>query len=223
MKKYTLSLLAGVAAIGFASAGYAADLIVEAPVGPGVVSVSGNWDGAFVGAFAGWGVGEAFDANDDFDFDDDDQTLELSGWMIGVDAGANFTLGSGIVAGIVGDIAWTDIGGEDDTNPTTFDINWAASLRGRLGFDGGAFLPYLTAGLAVAGADAFDEPDSDSATYVGWTVGAGVEFAVADNVSIDLLYRFTDYGSQDFDLGYADLTPIDLTTHSVQVGVHFGF
>ncbi len=41
-------------------------------------------------------------------------TLDLSGWLVGVDIGANFTVGSGLVVGVVADIAWTDISGEDD-------------------------------------------------------------------------------------------------------------
>ena len=221
MKRFTIALLTTVVGAGLMSSAYAADLIIDEPAPVGVVDVSGNWDGPYVGVFAGWGVGEAVDTNDDFGIPD--QTIDLSGWLLGVTAGANFSISDGIVAGVVGDIAWSDIGGEDTNNPSTFDINWAASLRGRLGFDGGAFLPYLTAGLAVAGVDAFDDPDADSGTYVGWTVGAGVEFAVADNVSIDLLYRYSDYGSQDFDLGYADLTPLALTTHTVQVGLNLSF
>ena len=35
----------------------------------------------------------------------------MSGWLVGVDAGFNFTVGSGLVLGIVGDIAWADISG----------------------------------------------------------------------------------------------------------------
>lgn len=228
MKKYTISLLAGVAALGFASAGYAADLIVEAPVvTPGVVSVSGNWDGAYIGAFigAGWGTADHI-PGPGFPGDPEGNDLDLSGWLVGVNAGVNFTLSEAIVAGIVGDIAWTNISGTDDFGlfgDIEHTINWQGSIRGRLGFDGGAFLPYVTGGLAFANATRTSlGPDTSAdATHIGWTVGAGVEFAVADNASIDLLYRFSDYGEQEYD--YGSSPTIDLQTHTLQVGLNWRF
>src|SRR5690606_3654240 len=85
---------------------------------------------------------------------------------------------------------------------TTHTIDWQGSLRGIVGFDGGAFLPYLTGGLAFANATRhsplFGGEDAD-ATHIGWTVGAGVKFAVTDNMNIDLLYRYSDYGAQVYD------------------------
>lgn len=219
MKHLAISLLAGVAALGFASSTYAADLIIEQPAEVGVVDVSGNWDGVYVGAFAGYGWGSADQEITDDIFTGD--TLDLTGWFIGLTAGANFTVSDGIVAGIVGDIAWSDIGGFDDEFDTSVDIDWFGSLRGKLGFDGGAFLPYLTAGLAVAGATIDYDPDVDSNTHIGWTVGAGVEFAVADNMSIDLLYRYSDYGTQTYVVDPdAD---VSLTAHTIQLGLNFRF
>lgn len=228
MKKLTLSLLTGVAVLGFASSGFAADLIIdEAPMPEvGVVDV-GNWDGVYIGAFVGGGWGTADHIpGPGFPGDPDGNDLDLSGWLAGVTLGANFTVGSGIVAGIVGDLAWSNVSGVDDFGifgDIEHTINWQGSLRGRIGFDGGAFLPYLTAGLAVANATrtSLDIPDSADATHVGWTVGAGVEFAVADNVSVDLLYRFSDYGEQDYD--YGSVPTIDLQTHTVQVGLNWRF
>jgi outer membrane immunogenic protein len=227
MNRIALTLLAGAAALGFASSTQAADLIVDyAPMSPGVVDVSGDWDGPFVGVFGGYGMGDADHVSGPGTND-----LELSGWLLGVNAGVNFTLTEGIIAGVVGDIAWSDIGGEitggafDGTEHT---INWQGSVRGRIGFDGGAFMPYLTAGLAFANAtrhtDLFGGDDAD-ATHIGWTAGAGVEVAVAENVSLDLQYRYTDLGEQEYvwpDIAATDPT-IALTTHALTVGLNFSF
>lgn len=142
-----------------------------------------------------------------------------------MNAGFNVTVSEAIVAGIVGDIAWSNMSGDLADNGT-YDVNWIGSVRGRLGFDGGAFLPYVTAGVAFANATATDNSITpaadDSQTHIGWTVGAGVEFAVADNVSLDLLYRYTDYGSKDYDFG-AGAVPLSLTSHAVTAGVNFKF
>ncbi len=64
-------------------------------------------------------------------------------------------------------------------------------------------------------------PFDDSNTHIGWTIGAGVEFAATDNLSIDLLYRYSDYGTQTYDLG-SDVD-FDLRTHTVTAGLHWKF
>ena len=226
MNRLAVSLLTGVAALGFISSVQAADLIISEPAPVvGVVNTGGNWDGAYIGAFvgAGWGTvtdedgywnGIAF-AGEEFD---------ASGWQVGVAAGADFTVSEAIVAGIVADIAWADIGSDQQAGDLTYNTNWVGSVRGRLGFDGGAFLPYVTAGLAFANNTVDDVLNGfeDTQTHIGWTVGAGVEFAVADNVSLDLQYRYSDYGSKDYALSGGD-TPFSLNSHAVTAGVNFRF
>lgn len=226
MNRLTISLLAGVAALSFISSVQAADLIISEPAPVvGVVNTGGNWDGVYVGAFIGAGWGTVTDedgywngiaaAGEEFD---------ASGWQVGVAAGADFTVSEAIVAGIVADIAWADIGGDQDAGNLTYNTNWAGSVRGRLGFDGGAFLPYVTAGLAFANNTIDDTLNGfdDTQTHIGWTVGAGVEIAVADNVSLDLLYRYSDYGSKDYALNGGDAS-FSLTSHAVTAGINFRF
>lgn len=196
MTRITLALLAGVATVGFMSTVQAADLIIDEPEAPGYVAASGDWDGVFVGVFGGYAAGTLSGPTD----------IDVDGWLLGVNAGVNFTLTDSIVAGIVGDLAWSDVSGAGP------EFNWFGSARGRVGFDGGAFLPYLTAGLAFAHEDFYD------VTSVGWTVGAGVEFAVTDDVSVDLLYRYSDFGEANY--GGSDAT---LTTQQATIGLNWAF
>lgn len=202
MRQISIAVLA-VSAIALSSAAMAADLIIETPVEPGVIDVSGNWDGAFIGVFGGYAAGEL--TSDETAVDG----IELSGWMLGVTAGYNFTVTDGIVAGVVADIAWNDIGADD----LDYTSGWNGSVRGRLGFDGGAFLPYLTAGVAFANGSFGDIEN----THFGWTAGAGVEFAVAENISLDLQYRFTDYAAEAY------VVEAGAFTHAVTAGINFGF
>jgi outer membrane immunogenic protein len=211
MNRLTVSLLAGIAALGFASSTFAADLVIDTPDEPGVVEASGDWDGVFIGAFGGYAGGSA---TSPVDFD-------LNGWLLGVNAGANFTLAEGIVAGIVGDLAWSNITDDDVfAPPSAFDVNWAGSVRGRLGFDGGAFMPYVTAGLAFANATltAIDGSEVDSNTHLGWTAGAGVEFKATDELSIDVAYRYSAYGAQAY-----GVTDWEFSTHQVTAGLNWYF
>ena len=66
MTRFALLLAAGVSALTLASAAQAADLIISQPAPVGVVNVGGNWDGAFIGVFAGggWGTVSDVDATD---------------------------------------------------------------------------------------------------------------------------------------------------------------
>lgn len=235
MNRVTLALLASVAVLGAATSSYAADLIVDTPtVVPGIVETAGNWDGPYVGVFGGYAWGEADHTNSGFDPPDfDGADADLTGWMLGVKAGVNFTLSDSVVAGVVGDLAWSNISGTFEPVPvidsSTNTINWQGSVRGLIGFDAGAFLPYLTAGLAFANAtheigDAGGNIASVDATHVGWTVGAGVSFAVADNASLNLEYRYSDFGSAEYDHDTGFTPPeFDLTSHAVTVGLNWSF
>ena len=219
MTRLTALLLAGIATVGFSTATYAADLIIEEPVyTPGVVDVGGNWEGVYLGAFIG-GASGTFDDSTDGDYFPADESIGLSGWLVGVNAGANFYITDGIVGGIVGDIAWSDVSGEWDLNEDyTYSIDWQGSLRGKLGFDAGAFMPYLTGGLAFANGT-FDVPgDSESNTHLGWTVGAGVEIAATEDLSIDVLYRYSNFGEKEY-FGY----DMDLDQHAVTAGLNWKF
>jgi opacity protein-like surface antigen len=203
-------MLTNIAVLGYASTSIAADLVFEPE--PGVVEASsGNWDGVFIGAFGGYAWGTA---TSPVDFD-------LNGYLLGVNAGANFTLGSGIVAGIVGDLAWSNV--DDDhvfLPPSGFDVNWIGSVRGRVGYDAGAFMPYLTAGVAFANATLTDIGGGEvgTNTHLGWTLGAGLEVKATDNLSLDLAYRYSDYAAASY-----GVTDWEFSNHQVTAGLNWYF
>jgi len=178
--------------------------------------------------FAGYGWGEA-----DHTSLDPGNDIDLTGWKLGAALGANFTVSDGVVVGIVGDIAWSDISGTEDFGvfgDITHTIDWQGSLRARLGFDGGAFMPYLTGGAAFAHAtrevvgSAWGDGEG-SATHFGWTAGAGVEIAATEDLSVDVAYRYSDFGEQEYDYdnpAFTDPT-IALTEHLFTVGLNWRF
>ncbi len=224
MNRISLLILAGAATLVSASAASAADLLINQPApsyGGGFTSSSGGWDGAYIGGFIGYGWGTLVDEDGNILVDAGDE-IDLSGWTAGAKLGANFTVGGGLVLGAEGDVAWAGIGGYDDAADIDYDVNWTSSLRGRAGYDAGAFMPYLTAGLAIAGATASDGPTDNSQVHFGWTAGAGVEVAASDQISVDLQYRYSDYGQATYDLGVGS-SDLSLTTHGVTAGVNFKF
>lgn len=225
MNRISLLILAGAATLVSASAASAADLLINQPApsyGGGFSSSTGGWDGAYVGGFIGYGWGTLVD-EDGLILGVADEELDLSGWTVGAKLGANFSVGGGLVLGAEGDVAWAGFSGYDDVPGIDVDVNWTSSLRGRAGYDAGAFMPYLTAGLAIAGATASDGPDDSSQVHFGWTAGAGVEVAATEQISLDLQYRYSDYGQATYDLGGGAVSDLDLNTHAVTAGVNFKF
>lgn len=230
MNRIAIALLAGVATLGFVSSTYAADLIVEAPeVMPGIVDVSGSWDGPYIGVFGGYGWGTADHIADAGPCSPEGCDVDMDGWLLGVTAGANFTVSDGFILGVAGDIAWSNVEGSDDSivGPISNGVDWEGSLRGVAGFDGGSFMPYVTAGLAVAHAwheSTLGDGEGD-ATHMGLTAGVGVAVAVAENVTLDLQYRHSWYDEQEYDMDAAPIpNPVfGLSTDRITAGINFNF
>ena len=233
MKRVAIFALAAAASASLMSSAFAADLIIETPeaMAP-MISSGGNWDGPYIGVFAGAGWGLADHTNGGggpCGSDDEGCDVDLSGWLLGLTAGANFSTGS-FVLGIAGDIAWADINGTEDyggfVGEVSNGVDREGPPRGRAGFAGGSFMPYLTAGLAVA--HAWHEADigdgEGDATHMGLTAGVGVQVAVADNVSVDLQYRHSWYDEQEYDMDFAPFNPVfALETDRVTIGLNMSF
>ena len=219
-----------------------------------------DWNGFYLGVHGGAGAGTIEDvANPSA------TPKNLSGYLGGVQAGFNVQTDNGLVFGIEGDWSAANIG-EDwygrDTNE--FDAYYGSdritslgTLRGRLGFASGQFLPYVTAGLAIAGTEhvlgcdanlvgltnscgassvgvgAADDPgtpweDSNTGTFVGWTIGAGAEFAVSDTISLKGEVLYGDLGSQTVVLKDPDYPQYDnrefaTTFTAARLGLNFSF
>ena len=223
------------------SFGAAALLAVSASAAwadPAATSPASNfvWTGGYVGIQAGhaWGtstydiaVNEAF-----FPYDPE-------GWFGGVFAGYNHQFDNGLMVGIEGEInvanidsGRTYVANWHTPSPETFadsKIKWQSSLRGRLGYGYGRLLPYVTGGIALAGYDHSvtllslrTQPFDD--TYVGWTAGAGLEYALTDNLTARVEYRYADYGDRTYpftDPFYAHT--VDLSTQGVRFGIAYRF
>lgn len=106
-------------------------------------------------------------------------------------------------------------------------IDWFGTLRGRLGFTvAPTFLLYATGGLAYGGVKNSVTPvfvnttggsllgitTSTNSTKLGWTAGAGAEYAFSQNWSAKLEYLYTDLGSSN----------TNLTNAGAAIGAYFG-
>jgi outer membrane immunogenic protein len=120
--------------------------------------------------------------------------------------------------------------------------NWRASLRGRIGYAMGHTLLYATAGAAWANFQTahnfvfnpnpnsnFPYPpilpsDNSNTTPVGWTVGAGLEYAFMGNLAARLEYRYSDFGSVKINSQTPTLYYTDRASdHTLRVGLSYRF
>ena len=186
-----------------------------------------DWNGFYAGVAFGYSSGDA-DASYDI-LPVPDFSMAPSGWFGGVAAGLNATVGSGLVVGVEADLSLADI---TDTVPglmpgetVTSTTDWTGSLRGRLGFDAGDFMPYVTGGVVFAHAiaSASDVVAEDDAVLTGAIVGAGVEFAVTDTITVKGEYLYSSFGEHTWyaDEPYANTSA--QSSHAVRGGINFHF
>ncbi|BHH86159.1 outer membrane protein [Desulforhopalus sp. 52FAK] len=103
------------------------------------------------------------------------------------------------------------------------------------------FIPYVKGGLGVAYSDAsadfdlqptfsmygitdrWDFPDNDETNFA-WSIGAGVDYQITDNILVGLEYQYIDMGdiSTGVDIN-GDMVDFDLSAHEITVGITYLF
>ncbi|MDR6759331.1 opacity protein-like surface antigen [Mycoplana sp. BE70] len=160
-------------------------------------------EGPFAGAGFSWNsAGNPYEriSNDD------------SGIAGGVEAGCDRQFdynGTSLVLGGVIDFSLMNLGAtgtsaiSSDTH-TSFDIDWATSARVRAGIAASDLLFYATGGYALANVDvrAYSRPTlaapgemdvSGGGTEGGWVAGAGIEWRVKPEWSVEIEYLHYDF------------------------------
>ena len=124
--------------------------------------------------------------------------------------------------------------------PTTITyqdkLEWFGTLRGRIGYAmgyQGRWLPYITGGLAygenkVSGSGSLagiPVAFSGTKTDIGWTLGAGIEWAFADRWSAKLEYLYIDFGNGPTVpvVAATAITTNHLTDNIGRVGLNYRF
>ena len=91
------------------------------------------------------------------------------------------------------------------------------------------FLPYVTGGVAFGrlSFEEFDEGDfygEAKADLVGWTLGAGAEYAVTDNWIVRGEYRYTKFNDEDFvSQPEEEDYNVDADIHDLRIGAAYKF
>jgi len=146
--------------------------------GPGVKPPPARWSGFYAGAGFGYAVGP------------------MNGPVGGVIFGDNFQTGANV------------FGVETDFDGTFFTSNancavvacsvknhWLTTMQARAGHAFQQYLPFLSAGVAVADFDWLGGGGTVSARRVGLSLGAGLDVAIGGGWAARGEYRYVDFGA----------------------------
>jgi outer membrane immunogenic protein len=231
--------LLSLAAISLATPSVAADLwgpeghgsIKDAPLATGF-----NWTGIYAGVHAGLATGDRSSELQGIPLKTD---YDIDGALYGGHLGYNHQFGRWVL-GVEGTYSGSDIDGKSGCVAGLFDcrtdIDWLATLEGRIGYSFGRSLLYARGG--VAWGDVNTSADllglgfltlDGSETHTGWTAGAGFEHALSDRVIARIEYSHVDLGSETHDLGVNFLgtpipgvaipTDVDAEIDTIKIGV----
>lgn len=169
-----------------------------------------TWDSPYAGLQVGY-VSADFD-DEVYDY----YGATATGLLLGGVAGISFHLSDIVVGSVEADLTWNGAEGVSVWD-STYSLLFEASLRGRLGLDLGRFMPYLTAGVAIARAQNQYSPTPDVVMPTGPTVGAGLEAVLVDGVTGRIEYRYTDFGTDSY--GY----DMHLKASTIRFGLNLHF
>jgi len=168
-----------------------------------------------------------------------------TGFTGGAQAGYNWQSGA-FVYGVEADINYTDAKSSGSITRATIPglglgstilessrSEWLMTFRPRVGVTSGNALFYVTGGLAVADYSftqgavipncACGVTGTVSKTKAGWTVGAGIEYAVTPAWSVKGEYLYVDLGSESFNTNLAaGGFPLATFSHDVKLTESIG-
>jgi len=201
-----------------------------------------NWSGFYVGVNAGGGILSA--TTTDYQAfimggvgGDFSQSAE--GYLLGGTVGFNVQSGAAVF-GLEADLQWSSLAADRSLVAGAIENNanwdWFGTLRARGGVAVDNVLGYVTAGVAVVNAHHFYgwltpvSPEYDVAVdsvEYGLTAGAGVEYAVTDNMSLKLDYLYVGLPTKQVieEGGFGDEYDFDFVSsaHVVRAGLNFRF
>lgn len=219
MRTIVATLMATTMAAAAFSAAKAADAVNEVPQAPVAYEQPApisNWSGAYLGATANYDWGRFTGNGGDRDAD---------GFGGGLYGGYNWQSGQ-LVYGAEADVNLGDNKGSAGTGNSGESLEGKqgvnGSIRARVGYDMNPFLIYGTGGLAIADQKVSNAVSSDSATALGYTVGAGVEAMVTNNITARVEYRYSDYQDKDYSLSSGTVSR-GFDDHSVKAGIGVKF
>jgi outer membrane immunogenic protein len=186
-----------------------------------------QWSGFYAGVNGGYGFGTASSEPVGGGPVTENNT---GGWDLGAQAGYNVDMG-GFVLGGEADLQWSSIAYSADLGaPGTLkaSVDGFGTVRARAGVAFDRVMPYVTAGAAfgrstVSLTDPGNVVTSQTNTHLGWTVGAGLEAAATDNITLKAEYLYVDLGSQTYTTVPGGNVDVGQRFSVIRAGINYKF
>jgi outer membrane immunogenic protein len=195
-----------------------------------------NWSGLYYGGTVGVAL-----ANTDHYYDrqngknDHGQVwLDSSGFAISGHVGYNVMMPSLWVFGVEAEIGYLGINQEriviKDDDVLRLKTGLFGTIRGRVGYAFGRFLPYVTAGFGFVDVENAGGNPANANRYLtisewrpGLVVGAGAEYAFSQNLIARLEYLYFDTKSYEVRNLENEMMKFDNNIHLVRAGLSYKF
>jgi outer membrane immunogenic protein len=212
---------------GVASSALAADLPThKAPPAPAPYYTPPpfTWTGFYVGVNGGWG----------FSGTDNNSFGNINGGLVGGTVGYNYQMGQ-FVIGYEGDVDWSDVHGSNFTyglpggfGTDKLTTDFMVTERARLGYAVDRTMFFVTGGYAgiethATFSDSFKNFGSQNNFQNGGVIGAGVEYAFTNNISVKGEYLYVPTFSQTYFAGTPDQTKTGLGLSIFRAGINYKF
>ncbi|UNF40739.1 porin family protein [Bartonella krasnovii] len=209
------------------------------------LKLSGMLGGLYTGYNVDLGNGVIFGLDTDVSFIGKKDTINGLDMVVGQETGKSVNEINKLLddAKIERKNGLTVAGSDDYVENITMKEKWSGATRVRIGFATDRIMPYIAGGVAytqmqgitalevkknkllpasdnggklIASGNVYDE----TKTLVGFTLGAGVDFAMTDNVLLRAEYRYSDYGKKKY---FKDTAELQYKTNDFRVGVAYKF
>jgi len=233
-------IISTAAAALLSTSAFAADAVFSYDPVPSVAQAPAfNWSGAYIGVNLGYGGGEFKHPFAVSGLASGSLDISASGFLGGVQAGYNWQSGS-FVYGVEADFQGSAVDATTAVNLNipgtgTFtgelgtEVEWFGTIRARAGVAAtDSLLAYVTGGAAYGRTNSFASLNGLGSvnaknTDWGWTVGAGVEYAVTNNFTLKTEYLYTDLGKATLYSAPGVSLQNDVAFHTVRVGLNYKF
>lgn len=195
-----------------------------------------NWTGLYYGASIGAGFGNVDHYYDRQNGKNDHGQvwLDSSGLAIAGHVGYNYMMPSLWVVGVEAELGYLGIDTEriviKDDDVLRQSTGLFGTLRGRIGYAFGRFLPYVTAGFAFVDVENAGGNPANAARFKtisefrpGFTVGAGAEYAITPGMIARLEYLYIDTPEFETRNLENEKMTFDNNFHLVRAGLSFKF
>jgi len=227
----------------------AADLRAPPAYKAPVVAPGYSWSGCYLGGHIGGGWARkqiTGGVNPFFNPFFSPTGVDLDGFLGGGQAGCDYQFATNWVIGVEGTVSWSNLRGDapdvlSGVDAVTYHVktDWIATATGRMGYAWDRWLVYAKGGAAWAH-DKYNATGQDTGTLfdfgatetrVGWTVGAGAEWAFWNNWSTKVEYNYLDFGGRSLQfvntasLAFAIPAPanVDQKIHTIKLGLNYRF